>query len=322
MPQIKTRRSRVVPWLRVASYLAVVNAIALLLVARSVLASIDQRALIAGHELEQLREFVDRPTLVRLNGQDMVISSVTTSAPVSDVLDRFAADCDANSGGLARDIAALPERARSVLPASYAAHFGVLRAMSGDAEGASACLAHPDDRGLRAFADHAKTFLATGDASGFGRLQYVFARKTAHGSHVVLVWSTGPIQPLAMVPDEGDAPGSDGPDGVRPPSAVRLVSAVVSDAPYALGIYESAESGLKVLSHYDETMAAHGWTLQAIYAQPGASPASSTSGPSRAYTKDGAATILYTEAQGPRTLVAIVEMGTRGVVTATSGRDR
>jgi hypothetical protein len=319
---MKTRRSRVVPWLRVAAYLAVVNAIALLLFARSVMASIDHRALVAGHELEQLREFVDRPTLVRLNGQDMIISSMTTPAPVSDVLDRFAADCDAKSGGLARDIAALPERAKSVLPASYAAHFGVLRAMSADGEGASACLAQPGESGLRAFADHARTFLATGDASGFGRLQYVFARKTAHGSHVVLVWSTGPIRPLAMFPDEGDAPGSDGPDGVRPPSAVRLVSAVVSDAPYSLSVYQSAKSSPDILSHYDETMAAHGWRAQAIYAQPGASAPSSTSGPSRAYTKDGAATVLYTEAQGPRTLVAFIEMGTHGVATATSGRER
>jgi hypothetical protein len=318
MPQSKRRRSRVMPWLRVAAYLAVVNALALCLVARSVSASIDQRALAAGHELERLRDFIDRPTLVRLNGQDMVISSVTVPAPVSEVLDRFAADCDAKSGGLARDIRALPERARSVLPASYAAHFGVLRAMSSDEEGASACIAQGDEGGLRAFADHAKTFVATGDASGFGRLQYVFARRTAAGSHVVIVWSTGPIRPLAMFPDEGDAPGNDGPDGVRPPSAVRLVSASAADAPYFLGIYQSAESGPNVLSHYDATMAAHGWTAQPIYAQPGAAAPSSSSGPSRAYTKGGAATILYTEVQGPRTLVALVEMGTRGGVTAAS----
>jgi hypothetical protein len=316
----KTRRAfrtAVASWLRVVAYASAVSAIAMFFAARSVYASLEQRTLSAGASLEHLQDFIARPTRVVLNGQQMIVSSVTSPLPVSEVLDRFAADCDTKSDGLAKTIAALPDETRNKLPPPVVKHFGVLRAMVSDDEGSSACLAQSGAGGIGAFLGHAKTLLATGDASGFGRLQYVFARKSKKGSHVVLVWSTGPFRPLEMFPDEGDAPGSDGPDGVRPPAAVRLLSASTDDAPYSVGVYDSAKSGDEVLAHYDDAMRAHDWVAAPIYA--GAGDSSATAGPSRAYTKRGAAAALYTGDQGPRTVVVLVEMGTRGDATAAVG---
>ena len=317
LPTRRAFRTAAASWLRVAAYACVVSAVALFFVARSVSASLEQRTLAAGAELDRLREFISRPTLVRLNGQDMVLSSVTSPVPVSEVLDRFAADCDAKSGGLTEAIAALPDRTRAALPPSIVKHFGVVRTMVNDEEGSSACLAQSGGDGVAAFLEHAKTFITTGDASGFGRLQYVFARKDDTGSHVVLVWSAGPFRPLDMFPEEGDVPGSDGPDGVRPPAAVRLLSAAVADAPYSVDIYDSAGSGDQVLAHYDDAMIAHGWVAEALYA--GAAGTSPSGGPSRAYVKASAAAVLYADDQGPRTLVAFVAMGTRGASTVTAG---
>lgn len=206
----------------------------------------------AGHQ--------NKPTLLRLNGAAMYVSSGNTSDSVTSVLDHFHAACkDASPSPLAYEWNAL-ERQRGQSLFRPAVLDGVLRAEEGDL-GAVACF---DTRGAVArtpsFWSRVEAMLAQGDISEMGELRYVRAER-ANGRTVFLtVWTEGAVKLWDMFPPRGDAPGVD-PVGVpRPEAARRRLSVAPSGQGELLNIYElSARNPSPIGAAYREQLARAGF---------------------------------------------------------------
>lgn len=310
---------RLTTWLggftRVTVFMSCLCAVSWLFYIRSVSAQLGDRAIQVGRGLESMSEFLGPPTQLRMNGAELFVSSQTSPLPVSAVLDRFAAHCTANSGGVSQQLAQMSAADQAKLPAELKPdRFGVMRRMVNDGEGTSACLAQTGNQGIAGFFRRAGEFVETGDLTRIGSLRYVFARKSGEGSHTILVWSERGFNPQTMFPEGQDAPGRDIPDGVRPPASLRVLHAEVAQANHAIAIYESRESPEGVLQFYRSELAKDGWTSPPLYVKN--DQAVEGPGPTRAFVKNGAGIVVYAEASAGRTLVSVVQLGSRGTATA------
>ena len=90
--------------------------------------------------------------------------------------------------------------------------------------------------------------------------RYVYAQPGAERTQVVRFWTDGPLDLEALLPEAGDAPGSDAPDVPRPPGARRILSARELGEPQQITLYETGGAAPRDLAAwYRERLAAIGW---------------------------------------------------------------
>lgn len=240
---------------------------------------------------------------LRLNGEAVKITSASTAASPTAILDRFEAGCREHADGMADDFAHLrdviaPDGALKPVGAPGA---GILR-QGDDEQGVVVCFAAGEATKSSAIYERIADFARTGDLGSIGDVRYVMVKRAkGEPTHVVALWTEGSLDVKKMFPEQGDAPGNDAPGVLRPPSARRLMTAYAEGAPYGVRVYESTLKPDAILAEYERVMPKLGWT-----SHPDAAEAAPFS---RAYSTEGRDIIVSTEATDTGTSVSIVEMG-------------
>lgn len=272
---------------------------------RSAYGSFKDSALIMGRQLASFGDLEGRINRVLLNGEPIYVTSAVTKAPMGDVLDRFETLCRQNAGGLDKMFEQLPQNLKDEFEeVDGTAGVGIIRNQDGP-EGMIACLAQEPLDGWASLPTRIEQFLGSGDLSKVGDLRYVYVKENGEGrTHVITVWTDGPFNLFNVAPMDGqEAPGSDSPNAPRPQDAVRLLSATIEGAPYAVRIYDSAKPHLEVLAMYDEQMPARGWKPI---------PHVSDDAPyGRGYTREGVDMLVFAFEEKDRSYVSVVEMSPR-----------
>ncbi|HMJ15380.1 MAG TPA: hypothetical protein VK524_28385 [Polyangiaceae bacterium] len=327
---LKLRRYRLRAVLRMLAFFAAVSGVSVVLLLGSARAQVEKRTRDMGQKLlAQLGPLVlEEPSTVTVNGQQMFMASTLTPLPADQVLARFEAHCQENSGGLEQAFGKLPSHFRGKeIPDQMRDPARWLTHRSGTAQGdlgEITCFTRRDSSSAAGFMDRWMRFAETGDVSEFGNMRYVVARRvTPKTTQVLAIWTEGSFKVPDMFPEHGDAPGSDSRNAPRPPESVRLLSAEFRGQPYSARIYESRRAPAAVLAFYDGQMRERNFIAEPVWKEH-ASDRRVTDAPSyaRAFTKAGATIIvsaLTDPVFGDGTQVAIAEIGTRGVIHAVAG---
>lgn len=272
---------------------------------RSAYGDFKDSAMIMGRQLATFGDVEGRISRVQLNGEPIYLTSAVTRATAHDVLDRFEALCREHAGGMDKMFERLPENLKNdFVAADGTAGVGIIRNEQGS-EGMIACLAQEPLEGWDNLLTRLKQTVDTGDLSKVGDLRYVYVNENGEGrTHVVTVWTDGPFNLFNVAPMNGEeAPGSDSPNAPRPQDAIRLLSATVEGAPYAVRIYDSSAPQREVLALYDESMPARGWKPI---------PHVSDDLPhGRGFTRDGVDMLVLAFEEKDRSYVSVVEMNPR-----------
>ena len=302
--------------LRLWIYFSTVAVISVFFALRTASANIERQAEDLGRKLlQRLGPLVlGEPQALRVNGQDLFMTSTVTPLSPPEVIERMNKYCRAHSGNPGLGIGELPRALKGKQldpelqdPAAWLTTKGPVD----DELGQIACFARDDEKG---FLDRFKAFMETDDLASFGDFRYLVARKTESGkTHVLTLWTEGRFNIFKMFPETGDGGGRDSPHAPRPNNAVRLLSAEASGGSYGLRTYESQDKPDRVLSFYDERMKLRGFTAQPAWLER-IDDETSTATPSfaRAFTKDDMillVTAIKEPVRGQGTQVNVVELG-------------
>jgi hypothetical protein len=301
--------SRLVKLTRVTAYFAFVAFVLFFFGARSVWGSAEKGVLEIGHGLVAMGDLLGPAYRVHLNGEPMNVASSTTDMTVTQVLDRFEAECHEHSGALEEDFKKLSEALKDKVPPQVKgpAGLGIIRKEE-SGRGVVACLARDDAGGMQVLLGQLREMLKTGDLARVGKLRYVTAEGGKDGkTHVVSVWTDGNFRIGRMFPKNGDAPGADLGVVMRPPDALRLLTAGVDGSPFGVHVYESVASQESVLAHYDREMPRQGWRRI-----EGAEAVSEEAKSARIFIRGAVDLIVSTEPRTDgHTVVSIVSMPPR-----------
>jgi hypothetical protein len=320
------RSPRVRGALRVAAFLTVANLTVTALSLPQARANAEEAVKRSGLALlQQLGPaLVGEPEVAVINGQRMSLASKSTPLGVDQVLGRVEQYCHDNSGGLAQELQALPGTAAGLakLPSGLRDPSAWLtsRQTAGDGKaGQVACVARKDSGGgLSGLMDRILAFTDTGDLSKLGDARYVVARRDekAGNTLVLAMWTEGSFNIPAMFPETGDTPGSDSRYVPRPPASRRVLTAEISDHPYALRMYDSDQTHADVLKFYEQQMLPRGYQKHEL-PETDASGELDLNDHVRAFSLNGVAVIVVTS-QTPqdKTGVSLIEMGSLGFAQA------
>jgi hypothetical protein len=302
----KRQEWRIWKLLRLAAYVACVGIIIAGLAVRSTYVGVKQSVLDIGDELGKLGD-VGSGTPLILNGQPIHVASSVHNLTVTETLDRAESLCRGGAeipwGAKTTDAPpALDAVDESLETEKPPARF-LMRQQDGN-RGVVVCFAAPDasegEDDFKTKYRRVKRFLKTGDINEMGRLRYLYARETEPGhSQLIGVWTEGPFNFYAMArpADGGDAAGSDPDDAPRPPDAVRLLSATIEEAPYAVRVYQSTTEPAAVAAAYDQQMPKLGWKLMV------------PDGDTRVYQKEQITLFVTPTVHEGKTLVSMLHMG-------------
>jgi hypothetical protein len=295
-------RQRVLGVLRVAVYAAVVTTALGVLLARKVVAEAAERTWRIGDELGEWSALIGPSTEVMVNGQQLFLGSKTLALSVDDVLDRFAALCTTDAS---EPFAVLSTaHTTSARSPAWLERLLVLRRSNGK-QGIAACLAGAGRGGLAALRERLQRFSRSHDLAEVGALRYVRANATPRGTQVIAVWNRGPLSLDAWLPQAGDAPGADFPEGARPHAAVRVLSATVADSAQRVNLYRTAQDPQRALDDYASVLRAHGFA--ALNAR-GARHVEHGLG--RAFRKDGRVLLVRAgDGEPGRSVLSVFELG-------------
>jgi hypothetical protein len=303
---------------RVLAYLALLLGLASVWSLHRVLAQAELAMSRSGEKLA--RELgpllIGRPQTISLNGQRLVLSSRQSALEPHEVLERFARHCAGENGDAPEAVLSAPQQlaAQNVKDGMFArlldvsGQLGVLRSER-ENEGHLACFARTRERaGLEKLAEDVQAFVEDGDFARLGELRYVTARKLDNGqTHVLVVWSEGPLRLAALFPERGDAPGSDMQDVPRPPASTRQFCALGFGHDYGLRQYAARGSSDQLLAYYARELPKRGW------AELHELPDGGEMGDgvfARAYLKDGHAVAIAVHADpGQDTAVSLIDLG-------------
>lgn len=322
------RSARLRGALRVAGFLALANLTFTAFSLPQARASAEEAAKRSGIMLlEQLGPtLIGEPQVATINGQRMSLASKSTPLGVEQVLGRFQRYCQDNSGGLAQELNAIPAAAAALqkLPEGLrdpSTWLSSRQTQSDGKAGQVACVARQDNGGgLQGLKDRIMAFVESGDVAAIGDARYVVARRdeVAGNTLVLAMWTEGSFNIPAMFPESGDAPGSDSRHVPRPPASRRVLSAEISDHPYALRMYDSPQTHAEVLTFYDQQLSARGYRRYEV-PQTQATPELDLNEYARAFSKDGVAVIVVTnQTPADQTGVSLIEMGSLGFAKATA----
>lgn len=290
---------------RLALYVAVVCSVIAFFALRRAYADVGQSALMIGRELSQFEDLLGKSHALMLNGERLYVASAMTDQPVSEVLDRFETACAKSGNGLAEEMAKVPENIREDVLAQVKAYdddpstIGVLREES-DTDGAVACLVQPPEQQGVPLADRLNQFATQGDLALVGYLRYAYAKRTKAGrTHVVTSWTDRSFQVFSLVPMDGEPPGTDPKNAVRPKESLRLLSAEIEGAPHAVRIYDSKASQADILKQFDESMPDKGWERLPFVHEEAPE--------ARAYSREGVDLLVFAYENGSGSLISMVE---------------
>jgi hypothetical protein len=288
---------------RLGTYLLFVSLILCAVALRIAYAHAKRVALDTGHELVRLTGDANLSGVykLRINGEEVRITNATTTMAPKNVLDRFQKSCEEHADGMATEFASLRSALMTPPRTEGGPGVGLLREDQNE-EGVVVCFATGGDTNAASVYGRVAEFAKSGDLAKIGHVRYVMAKKgSGGGAHVVALWTEGSLDVKKMFPDDGDAPGTDVPNVMRPPSARRVLTAYAEGTPYAIRTYESSMKGDAILAAYDSVMPKTGWLTypDAVREVPFA----------RTYSKDGLDVTITVKDDGERTLVSVVDMG-------------
>lgn len=253
--------------LRVAGLGLVLGLVFCALCWRSAHAQMGETLLGYGQELMRWAEARPNSNVrtLRLNGAELRVVSLSVSQPLDVTLDRLEANCG-RKGGFA-----LSQELRERMEASVdnGAQPKQLTTFSrrADDRGAVACFDMGGTHSVDEVMQRVQRFTESGDFSDIGHIRYAFAERGERGTHVVALWSDGPVPLRRMFPQKGDAPGVDPQEVPRPPEARRILSAAEQGQPYSVTVYQLQQPA-ESWDGYLEALREHDWTLRAT-ANPG-----------------------------------------------------
>jgi hypothetical protein len=246
-------------WLRLCLFGSCIVAASVWWTVRQAAADFSERSLSLGRQLDTMSELAEGATTIELNGERMLVTSLTRATPVKDLLDKFASLCGRDSGGVAEQSEELLAKGAHVPALLQRGAFGVFRSELDTFDGTAACFARAQGGGLTETIARIEKVLDTGDFAALGQLRYIFARRTAdEQTHVITVSSLGRLR-LHRMFSEGDAPGEDIIEGVRPSASRRLLSVKVEGSAIQTAMYESELPPIEALEAYDAPMRKRGF---------------------------------------------------------------
>jgi hypothetical protein len=258
-----SRRRRLGRWLRVAAFLFVVVSASAWWKIRQVKANFSELSASVGSELSRLQEIAAGTSTLKINGQRFTMTSATSDESVKTVVDRFSASCMKSTAGLAEQLRDL-EANGVKLPAMLSTEsVGVLRMEKNENEVTAACFARPGSGGYQDLLARLGHVVDSGDLAELGQLRYVLVRRhgTSDVTHVLAITALGQLPLASMFPDDGDAPGSDLLNTVRPAHARRVISAQLEGTTHETTLYEATGTPEDALGSYDSPLRARGFQL-------------------------------------------------------------
>lgn len=250
---------RVLGALKATTYLTLLSLILLAVSARAAQGALAEVSLTLARQLNEVPDLIGSTKLVELNGQPFRVSTAVAPLGAQAVLDRFAEACRNHPGELAR--VAAEHGLGDVAGAPAGSGREPLVRLDADEDGVLGCLLESSSAIKGSLPETIREFVRTRDASVFGDFLVVYAKNQQNGeSHIVAVWTRGPLKILDLFPAQGDAPGSDSALAGRPRDARRLLSGSAENEPYGLRIYESQQAPDALLSGFARDMAGRGWS--------------------------------------------------------------
>lgn len=222
-------------------------------------------ALELGSQLVGLEDLGQGAQIVEVNGERFHRSTVFSKDSVSAVLDRIQASCGASPGVFTQTAEQLLRRypnAGKKQRLNLLTLRGIVR-QEEERRGMVACFTDAKASGPRALLDAAARFSKSSDLGEFGRFRYAFVHRGADEDEtmVTLLWADTGLNLATMFPAVGDAAGVDSRVLPRPNKARRTLAAAVEGQPYAIRLYDSAESPAAIEKFYGDWMKKNGWTL-------------------------------------------------------------
>jgi hypothetical protein len=208
-------------------------------------------------------QLIGTPEELSINGQTLKVAVHSSELDVSAALDRFALHCAGRAEaplplGPARGVVAKPELDETSVE-RLLARLSVLRRETKE-EGRLLCFAREDGHGLRTALAALRGSAEHADLSALGKLRYVSARRQQdERTQLIVVWAEQPLRIAALLPERGDAPGSDMHDVPRPPVSTRDLSVSARGRDYALRLYRTRKSRAELLVFYDHELAQRGF---------------------------------------------------------------
>jgi hypothetical protein len=201
---------------------------------------------------------------VELNGERFTFGAATSTDAPDVLVSQFEAQCETASGTLQNDVAPLLAEAKrrgTKLPDQAASHWTTMVEHADDVEAShSGCFVRPNDTEEGSLWKRIEQFATTGKLGTLGGFRYLRADR-AEGSdytRVLAISSDGGLDIDSMLPDEGDARGTDPRVASRPPKSTRTFSARVLGSGQGAYLYESSEKPERVLAQYDREIKAKG----------------------------------------------------------------
>lgn len=251
--------------LRLSLYFACISSIPMLLTARALYAATREDAFSIGHELLGLADLTHEAETVELNGERFHHALASSSAPLTQVLDRIVDHCQEQPGPALR---ALEEAAR-LAPQRFARHAppgamrnAVFREQAAERGMVVCFVGGPENTSVSGWFTALRRFSSTRDLSAFGRLRYFFAEQSQGQTRVVSLWADTGLNLSKLFPASGDAAGSDSLVLPRPPLARRTLAASAEGLSFAVRTYQSNQALDQTQRFYDDWMTQRGWQVQ------------------------------------------------------------
>lgn len=290
-----------------ALYAGLLGAVAALVVASRVSAELSEKSLQLGAKLDQFAALSGTVTRLTWNGQTFSVSTRLIEEPIERVLGGFVVLCSQGTPRLATELASELGPSTGIAAGMFQ-RLLVLRDRPSDERGTGVCLAGLGDGGLAGLAARAQAFATSWDVSDLGQLRYTFLRKTARGTHVILVSADGPLVLTELIPMDGrDVAGPDVVPGVRPRSSTRIIAAAAHGTPHLLNAYHVNASAQVALADYGAQLESAGYRAFGFPKSAG-DLVLSNGVLSRAYVRDRHALVTTSQPDESGSLLAVVQL--------------
>jgi hypothetical protein len=244
--------------------------------ARTARAQVVDASLAMGREMATALPAEDGKTIVRLNGERVIVGRLTEEAPLHDVLDRLEKGCLEGGGTFAR---AWEDAAKARAIAGSLRH-GILREERTD-DGLVVCIVE-GSASAPTMSEALDRFSKTHDLGAIGRVHYAYARSRGPRTDVMTVETGDSFAFDRLAPPEGTPPGSETmlplPEGTQ-----RILTAEIEQAPFSMRVYTSSMTPEEVMAFYERKLQELGFSaLEGTHE-------------GRMYTRGGAQVIVATK---------------------------
>jgi len=203
---------------------------------------------------------------ILLNGQEIGFRVFSTEQDMISVLDFYENWCRGGSGTFREQettLLSLPKEKRSVSLLRDRSWTDLTRRDVDGEMGFIACIKHGlANPSVETLSNKLTRFALSGNLSDLGKFHYASVSRTPEGTRVVAVWTEDDFFPLAMFPEEGDAPGFAIANMQRPPSGRRMLSAGEIGNDETITIFVECEEPVDELADfYRRSFLVTGWRV-------------------------------------------------------------